>query len=94
MQPSESSFDRVKSLLGKMDRSIDDARRRRLHDPEEDIVAEQSSDNQTPPAQAADQAAKTGAAPQHQPERPASKYGRARPLRELGNPNGSAWQAV
>ena len=94
MQPSDTSFDRVKSLLGKMDRSIDDARRRRLHDPEDEVVAEPSSDNQTPPAQVADQAAKTGAAPQHQPERPASKYGRARPLRDLSAGNGSNWQTA
>ncbi len=32
MQPTDSAFDRVKSLLGKMDRSIDEARQRRLDD--------------------------------------------------------------
>lgn len=94
MQPSDTSFDRVKSLLGKMDRSIDDARRRRLHDPEEDVVAEPSSDNQTSPAQAADPVARAGAAPQLQPERPASKYGRARPLRDLSAGNGPNWQTA
>ena len=37
MHPSESkAFDRVKSLLGKLDRSIDDARRRRLTEGDED----------------------------------------------------------
>jgi hypothetical protein len=94
MQPSESSFDRVKSLLGKMDRSIDDARRRRLHDPEEEPAADPQAECLTTTDHAAPGTTPAEETAVPAPARPTSKYGRARPLRELGNPNGSAWQAV
>jgi hypothetical protein len=101
MQPSETAFDRVKSLLGKMDRSIDDARRRRLHDPED-----QPEDQITQPDHAnTDQSATAGtngsngmtndeSSPAPAPARPVSKYGRAKPLNEIPTQNGPNWRTA
>ena len=93
MQPSETAFDRVKSLLGKMDRSIDDARRRRLHEPDEaeDAAADNQPDaEQNGPLIGAEKHEQNGPT---EPARPTSKYGRARPLREV-NGNGPSWQTA
>ncbi|MCC7390015.1 MAG: hypothetical protein IT431_14735 [Phycisphaerales bacterium] len=90
MHPSETAFDRVKSLLGKMDRSIDDARRRRL----DDHADPDPTDSQTKTDSAGQLiGAEKQPEPEAQPPRPASKYGRARPLREV-NGNGASWQGV
>jgi hypothetical protein len=98
MQPQENAFDRVKSLLGKMDRSIDEARRRRLREDEgEDARQEeagaQGSDNPGSPDKAPD-AAQPDEHPDKTtpPARPASKYGRATPLRDLANRNTPSWR--
>ncbi|MBK7406174.1 MAG: hypothetical protein IPJ41_16605 [Phycisphaerales bacterium] len=89
MQSPDNAFDRVKSLLGKMDRSIDDARHRRLHGPDDEPppseIAQTNGDHRPAEAPAAQKVA------EEQPEpdaRPVSRYGRARPIRELpGNGN-------
>lgn len=92
MQPTENAFDRVKSLLGKMDRSIDDARRRRLHEPEDDPDESGTQQNKTDADQRDQQSANDASSREdssvHAPDRPASKYGRARPLNELPRQNG------
>lgn len=90
MHSSENAFDRVKSLLGKMDRSIDDARRRRL----DEHPGEGSDDDHTHAEQketmgGAERRDETAAAP----PRPTSKYGRARPLREV-NGAGPNWKTA
>ena len=45
MPGSDTAFNRIKSLLGKMDRSIDDARQQRLHADEDDGAAEISPES-------------------------------------------------
>lgn len=90
MHPSENAFDRVKSLLGKMDRSIDDARRRRLDEhPESDSDDTQAHTEQEDLAGSAERRDDPPAAP----PRPTSKYGRARPLREVNGP-GPNWKTA
>jgi hypothetical protein len=102
MHSSSNAFDRVKSLLGKLDRSIDDARRRRLTDGEEPETAAPAAapaplpqtkpDLHEPPARQAP-------APPEQtrpeaPPRASSKYGRARPIRDLSGPGQPSWQGA
>lgn len=98
MQSSDNAFDRVKSLLGKLDRSIDDARRRRLTDGESDASVEGNhredilpkSDHTPSPAPEAPAPVEDDR-PQT-PPRSNSRYGRARPLRELPGPGQASWQ--
>lgn len=97
MQPSESAFDRVKSLLGKMDRSIDEARRRRLHADDGDEHAIGASEES--PTESDQSGGDSGTAPpsgslEEPPHgnRPTSKYGRATPLRELHSRQPPAWR--
>lgn len=98
MQPSESAFDRVKSLLGKMDRSIDDARRRRLDDPHEEAgdpgtkLAQTNTDHKDLPITNGTPNGENS--PEPAPDRPTSKYGRARPLREIPSQSGPSWQTA
>jgi hypothetical protein len=99
MHPSESkAFDRVKSLLGKLDRSIDDARRRRLTEGDEEGAAANGSHvayPQTHSDRTPESDSLTGAAaPAEVPARSDSKYGRARPIRDLSGPNQAAWQRL
>ena len=94
MQSPDTAFDRVKSLLGKMDRSIEDARRRRLHGPEDEPIEgpepRTNGDHGSVESPAAVTSAPEGLA-EAEP-RPASRYGRARPIRELPG-NGSLRRA-
>jgi len=99
MQPSDKAFDRVKSLLGKLDRSIDDARRRRLTESDEGQPQLPLHAPPTTPTHhdREPQAASTPEAPAREsrpepPVRSESKYGRARPIRDLSGPSQAAWQ--
>lgn len=86
------AFNEVKDLLGKLDRGIDEARRKRLHGDEPEVPAEPTRE---PEAQSG---ARSGAGPEQPggstttaPRPGASPYGRARPLRRADE-NGSAWR--
>ncbi|MCC6952383.1 MAG: hypothetical protein IT433_13180 [Phycisphaerales bacterium] len=68
MGPSEKTFNQVKSILGKLDRSIDQLRAQRTVPP-----------TPAPVDAARNQPAAVPAMPQ--PARPTSMYGRATPLR-------------
>ena len=104
MQPTDSAFDRVKSLLGKMDRSIDEARQRRLddEDPSDDSPGGPGNSLAEPDQLHADPAKNgvngnghtNGASSNARPEpaRPTSKYGRATPIRETPPANGAKWR--
>lgn len=106
MAGTDTAFDQIKSLLGKMDRSIDDARQQRLqgdtqpdtqaHDASDSSDNQPTSDNPTRASGSSEDAKAQVAPPQ---SRPPSKYGRARPIRDLSkgsnqpghsSPNGSA----
>lgn len=82
------AFNEVKDLLGKLDRGIDEARRKRLHGDEPEVPAEPSREPEPASGTAPEQPGRnTTTAP-----RPgASPYGRARPLRRADE-NGSAWR--
>ena len=84
MRPSGNAFDRVKSLLGRMDQSIEDARRRRLHTDQEPQSSPEHTDSE--PLGPAEGAPPPPPEPRQQvplsPPRPPSKYGRAKPIRE------------
>lgn len=104
MQPTDSAFDRVKSLLGKMDRSIDEARQRRLddEDPSDDPPGgpgkslTDSDHAHADPAQNGtngnghSNGASNGT--RSEPGRPTSKYGRATPIRETPPANSAKWR--
>jgi len=105
MAGTDTAFDRIKSLLGKMDRSIDDARQQRLQGKAQSDAGAQdhpeSSDNHSAsenPVIAPSPSETSAARVASSPTRPPSKYGRARPIRELskgsnlpghGSPNGT-----
>jgi hypothetical protein len=94
MQSSDNAFDRVKSLLGKLDRSIDDARQKRLH-PEEEVPDLRDEGEPQFFQTEADPDAAAGENQDPENDRPTSKYGRAKPIRELnGGPNGGAWKTA
>lgn len=91
MAASENSINKVRSILGKMDRSITDARRRRLGEPEPRPSAVEHEDDQILIGRAED-AEQTPAAnkpTEPQPPEPLSpmraRYGKARPI---SSPNG------
>jgi hypothetical protein len=65
MGPSEKTFNQVKNILGKLDRSIDQLRQAR----------------QTPATPPVAEARPAAAAAAPAPARPASQFGRATPLR-------------
>jgi hypothetical protein len=69
MGPTEKSFNQVKAILGKLDRSIDEVRARR-----------QTGDTRPFPAPAAAPAPAAPAARPSENQRPNSPYGRATPL--------------
>ena len=93
MSGSDTAFNRIKSLLGKMDRSIDDARQHRLHADEDQsgppIEHEHDTDLSNSEQKLVPQPA-PATAPAPVASRPPSKYGKARPIRELRNTNGHA----
>lgn len=76
MATSNQSFNQVKSILGKLDRSIDEARARRVHG-----VRPQAEPSLDP----IDQPIGRAEEPDEAPKAPASKYGRAKPLRPTGD---------
>ncbi|MFG0326788.1 MAG: hypothetical protein ACF8SC_05925 [Phycisphaerales bacterium JB037] len=78
------AFNEVKDLLGKLDRGIDEARKKRLHGDEPEEPAEPQREPEARPEQ-------PGGSTTTAPRPGASPYGRARPLRR-GDENGSAWR--
>lgn len=81
---TERAFNQVKSILGKLDRSIDEARAKRLGDPEPAIgaaapQASQIPQNTAPVAPAAPAAIGPGTLI-GKSEREPSPFGRARPI--------------
>ncbi|TVS07961.1 MAG: hypothetical protein EA423_02750 [Phycisphaerales bacterium] len=100
MSEKNRAFDQVKAILEKLDRSIDEARQKRLHgdEPEADESQPRRESENSPRAQQNEPA---------QPERPAevpsgqaarragsSPYGRAKPLRPNGNGDTAAWRST
>ncbi len=86
MGPSNKAYNEVKAILGKLDRSIDDARKRRLDTnprmaPPPVSTASPTSTTATT-FLGGTSATPTAAAPNN---RPASIFGRAQPLRPTGN---------
>lgn len=86
MSPSNKAYNDVKAILGKLDRSIDDARKRRLDTgPRAAAVpAVAPTSITTTPATLLGAASTTPAAAAPQ-TRQASIFGRAQPLRPTGN---------
>jgi len=72
MGPSEKTFNQVKSILGKLDRSIDQLRAQRtVPAAPTPAIGETSRQAPSPPA------------PAPAPSRPNSLYGRATPIRQV-----------
>ncbi|HLO40703.1 MAG TPA: hypothetical protein VK176_06745 [Phycisphaerales bacterium] len=85
MSPSNKAYNEVKALLGKLDRSIDDARKRRLDTtPRGSTPPASNPPISTPPATLLGNGA-AKAAPSGQASRQSSIFGRAQPLRPSGN---------
>jgi hypothetical protein len=72
MGPTEKSFNQVKAILGKLDRSIDEMRARRSTGDVKPFVA--------PPPPPPSPAVAPAPRPTETPLRPSSPYGRATPL--------------
>ena len=91
MGSTGKAFDEVKAILGKLDRSIDQARSRRLGPDEtpedsesgEELIGRREEDTST--VVGGNQPVRASA-PNKGRARPASEYGRARPLRRDGEP--------
>ncbi|MFI4871388.1 MAG: hypothetical protein ACIARQ_06215 [Phycisphaerales bacterium JB061] len=80
MTTSQHTFDQVRSILGRLDRSIDQAREKRLHGDEEPAATETAApagrtEPSAPPPPAVGPARAT-------PARAPSPFGRAKPLRK------------
>lgn len=76
--PSSHAFNQVKGILGKLDRSIDEARERRLGngsetEPETNAPTARTGDDQTTPQS------------QTNESEGAKRYGRAKPIRPSGD---------
>jgi len=85
MTTSQHTIDQVRSILGRLDRSIDQAREKRLHGDPEPRDAQ-------PSPQASEPAPRTQAPPppavgpaRSAPSRAPSPFGRAKPLRNAQN---------
>lgn len=78
MGPSEKSFNQVKAILGKLDRSIDQLRERRTTPEPEATLGSQAVPTPSRTAMVQPQPAAPGA--HATPARPASQYGRATPI--------------
>ncbi|MCB9845787.1 MAG: hypothetical protein H6811_07385 [Phycisphaeraceae bacterium] len=93
-QQQRRAFDEVKAILGKLDRSIDAARDRRLHADRPSAPAAAPShapDRETPPASPPTNGHEPAPL---SPQRPgASKYGKARPIRPSNEP-GAQWRTA
>lgn len=86
MAGSDQSINNVRSILGKMDRSISDARRRRLGEPDPVSANGVSEEDDLMIGQAEDPAAETKAE-QAEPEQISpmrARYGKARPIDSNG----------
>lgn len=82
MTTSQHTFDQVRSILGRLDRSIDQARERRLHgdeEPKADEAPVKAPERQSAPKAPPPPA--VGPARQASPKAP-SPFGRAKPLRK------------
>ena len=95
--PANNAFHQVKSLLGRMDRSIDEARHRRLGVPDDEVESFDVSDDELDQVIGSSEADAEERMPESRPidRRPsplsdepvrqnASKFGRAKPLRPAG----------
>lgn len=101
MPEQNRAFDQVKSILDKLDRSIDEARHKRLHGDEPE--AETQSEPARQPENQRDEASPEAAKPELPAEAPSgqsarragsSPYGRAKPLRPNGNGDSAAWRST
>ncbi|GMV25616.1 MAG: hypothetical protein AMXMBFR58_16470 [Phycisphaerae bacterium] len=83
MGPSNKAYNEVKAILGKLDRSIDDARKRRLDTGPRSVAPTPVS----PTSITATPSTLLGSASATPPvpTRPTSVFGRAQPLRPSGN---------
>jgi len=96
MASSENSINKVRSILGKMDRSITDARKRRLGEPETRLTPLEGDDDQILIGRSeADEAQAKPAPPQ--PEEPLSpmraRYGKARPIGGTGQSHSNGYSS-
>lgn len=85
MAQQSRAFDQIKAILGRMDRSIDEARTKRLNP--EDEPAEQTPHEA--PSRPSPQKPPLPPAPGDVRRAGASQYGRARPLRREGDDQGT-----
>jgi hypothetical protein len=104
MAETKKSFNQVKNLLGKLDRSIDEARSKRLGipDADEDIAADAGALD-TVIGRAEGSGTSEGPVREHAPSHPApamttpparkSLYGRAKPLNRPGTNPTSQWSS-
>lgn len=88
MGSDRKAFNEVKALLGKLDRSIDEARSKRLG-PDEPEPTPPSNGTDDPTSTTIGEGAPS-VPPRAKPARPASKYGRAKPLNNAAKPTNTA----
>ncbi len=100
MPEQNRAFDQVKAILDKLDRSIDEARQKRLHgdEPEADESQPQREPEKSPQTRQNEpaQSDRPAEVPSGQTARRAgsSPYGRAKPLRPNGNGDTAAWRST
>ncbi|GJM19393.1 MAG: hypothetical protein DHS20C14_16060 [Phycisphaeraceae bacterium] len=81
MSASGKAFDEVKQILGRLDRSIDEARHKRLGPTEPDRPAAPEGSPTDRPIGTAPKPGQAPATLPTTPQRRVTKYGRAKPLR-------------
>lgn len=90
MTTSERTFNQVRNILGRLDRSIDEARDRRLRGGDEPEQAPETAEAEPqqrsePPARTPSEAPPPPVGPRRSTSRAPSPFGRAKPLRRAGD---------
>ena len=87
MSTSQHTIDQVRSILGRLDRSIDQAREKRLHgDTESAPTSEPAARSEEPKGRTTEPPPPAVGPARATPSRAPSPFGRAKPLRN-SNPN-------
>ena len=98
IEEQSDAFNEVRAILGKLDRSIDEARSRRL-DPGQSTNREpgKSAGAHTPPSSSLDHeigAPETTERPKTQLQKKSATFGRAKPLNGNDRPAPSQWKST
>lgn len=91
MSTSQHTIDQVRSILGRLDRSIDQAREKRLHGGSESRPAGETAKPNEPAARSTEPPPPAVGPARQSPARAPSPFGRAKPLRNQNDTPHNRW---